>query len=116
VRTEVLEIFEHDILIRLITNQPNFLKADGTVTSAVFKKTRHDVDLAVSVKLEKLIEQGTTYLDKKVGKIKAEIPMSLDCRCQHTPKEEDYPHASIFDMTDSKAKKIAKSCQVFDSV
>lgn len=94
-------ISNEDVLHRRVKRVPSFI-ANGRITSAVFKITKSDLDKALSVNLERLVENiyATFNIETHaMVKIKAAVPMDLGCECTHTPLDENYAHSSIFNIT-----------------
>ena len=113
---KIHSIIEEDVLHRRVKRIPNFI-ANGRVTSAVFKTTKLDLDNALSVNLERLVEDVYTTFDidtHALVKIKAAVPMSLACECKHTPLQDNYAHSSIYNITTKQqSRQLAASAIAF---
>lgn len=96
VKIEIID--EKDFLLRRVpTSNPNYIKPDGTLTSAAFKTRRVDTD-GLSVDLERLSEYKVSILDESkfaLYKISAQLPINDGLACKHVPTKENYAHSLI---------------------
>ncbi|WP_262250030.1 hypothetical protein [Parapedobacter soli] len=116
---EIHTITDEDTLHRRVKRIPNFI-TNGRITSAVFKISKLDLDNALSVNLERLVDDIYTTFDidtHALVKIKAAVPISLGCECKHTPLPDNYAHSSIYNITTrQQARQLAASAIAFTSL
>ena len=107
------EISNSDYLLRSLPKKPDFIGADNTFTSAVFKKKKDEDGVSVNIDFlvldfDSIHNQDTHH----IASLCAEVPFSLNCDCKHDPNPTNNAHALILHVTPSIARKLGKQAKL----